>query len=179
MSNNLSIRWQKRRSEFNHDWLKNQYMPALAKCINLVAGKIDDRDFELNFYSRILVQWELHEDELSLLLEDFQSAMSPQLLLLSPPLSYADQSTKKWLGPLIHELWLRRYKVHDLVSRAKDAGMNLNRQYLQLKAFFIVNQDLGAAIGNTELTELLLNFRNRCQTLAKTLERFPSTVRVV
>src|ERR687885_736280 len=70
----MTLSWQKRRTSFNHDWLKNQYMPALAKCINIVDGKIEDRAFELNFYNLVLRQWKRHEVELSTLLDDFKSA---------------------------------------------------------------------------------------------------------
>jgi hypothetical protein len=171
-------KWQKKRSAFNHDWLKNQYMPALAKCINLIDGKIEDREFEWNFYFHVLQQWEHHEVELLSLLKDFELEMTPRVLLSIPPLSRADAETKGWLGNLIHELWLARYGVRDLLAETSKHHSDLNTKYSQLKVAFHKSPDLRDAIGNSVVRDLIVRFRNGCLALAKTIEKFPSTVRV-
>ena len=73
--------WQKRRSEFNHDWLKNRFIPALAKWLNLLDDRIEDLSFEHTFVETVLPQWEDHREEALALPRDFEQEMSPRTLL--------------------------------------------------------------------------------------------------
>src|ERR1051326_4473635 len=88
--------WQKRRSSFNHDWLKNQFMPALAKWLNLLDNKIEDPDFERAFIASVLPKWEQHREEALRLPRDFEQEMSPRRLFECHPLAHHNVHTKQW-----------------------------------------------------------------------------------
>src|ERR1044072_7135922 len=122
-------RWQKRRNTFNHDWLKNQYMPALARYLNLLDGLIEDDEFAQSFVSQILPEWESHREEAANLIKSFECEMSPQRLLECSPLSRCDEHTKRWLGNLMHALWLKRYPVAQWVTDAMHAVENADAAY--------------------------------------------------
>src|SRR5207248_1082717 len=94
--------WQRRRSAFNHDWLKNQYLTALASWINLLDSRGGYRDaaFESVFVPEILPQWELSREEALSLARTFDWEMSARQLFQYPPLLRSDSDTKQWLGDL-------------------------------------------------------------------------------
>ncbi len=47
-------KWQKRRAELNHDWLKNVYLIRIDEFLNLLDDKIEDRELEKRFVPDIL-----------------------------------------------------------------------------------------------------------------------------
>jgi hypothetical protein len=97
----VSTSWQRRRSELNHDWLKNRYLPALAKWINILDDYVEDYGFEKDFLELTLPQWEEHRLLVIALIESFEIEMSPGIQLSHPPLSHLPESTKMWLHSLI------------------------------------------------------------------------------
>jgi len=170
--------WQKRRSVFNHDWLKNQYMVALAKYLNLLEGKIEDRDFEGSFVQSVLPEWELHSREATALAKDFEREMSPRVMFDRYPLSLCDEHTKQWLGNLLHVLWLTRYPVRCWVADAAECAAEAEIAYSQLQESLRSCQDIRSSDALRGYRDKFIDFRARCQDLAKALEKFPSEVRV-
>ena len=115
----LAAAWQKRRSEFNHDWLKNRYIPALAKWLNLLDDLIEDAPAEAGFVASVLPQWEGRSQEGLALAHDFVTAMSPAGLLDCIE-CLRRRTDKEWLRQLIHQLWLARYPIHEWIADASD-----------------------------------------------------------
>jgi hypothetical protein len=103
----IAREWQRQRSRFNHDWLKNQYTQALGKWINILHREVDDPMTERNFIARVLPEWTAHRPELIDLLNRFECAMSPRRLFELPPLLFCDQRTHEWLPDVMHTLWKR------------------------------------------------------------------------
>ena len=175
----MTLRWQKRRSEFNHDWMKNKYIPKLGAWVNLLDGRIEDKDLEKFYVSSILPDWESHKNEALALSNDFETEMSPRVLFNELPLVNCDDETKQWLGDLIHYLWLIRYSVNQLISDASESAKNTNDAYYKL-------QDALRACKNTKKVEALKPFRKlfaeflkNCRSLSDAIEKFPSEVKAV
>jgi len=170
--------WQKRRSEFNHDWLKNRYLPALAKWINILDDRVEDQEFQREFPRTILNQWLEYGPQGHLLAERFESEMSPRVLLERYPLSRLPGPTRDWLGPLVHELWLSRYPVRQWVADTVAASDAVNTAYGLLR-------DSIASKANSTVEELrplrstFTRFQRLCQGLARTIEEFPSKLLVI
>ena len=118
--------WQKRRTAFNHDWLKNRFLPALAKWINLLDDRLEDLAFQQSFVATVLPQWEGHRAEASALPRNFAVQMSPRSLL------GARRDT--WLGLLVHFLWLNRYPVFRWVQAATARANEAEEAYQRLRA---------------------------------------------
>ena len=174
----MKLSWQKHRSTFNHDWLKNQYMPALAKYLNLLDDLIEDDEFAVSFISQTLPEWEVHRKEALNLAKSFEREMSPRKLFEHLPLCRSDECTKRWLGEIMHRLWLKRYPIDEWIVEAQKAVENTDIAYEKLQ--------LKLRDGNSEITETppslrksFREFRDRCQNLANALSRFPSEVNVI
>ena len=169
--------WQKRRSRFNHDWLKNQFLPALASWLNLLDDKIEDPGFEQSFMAAVLPQWEAHHVEALDLVRDFEELMSPAGLLDRPPLVRLSEYDRSWLRKLVHGLWLGRYAVPKLVANALDHILAVDR------AYELVQQRLRSCPGTQSVYSERpfrsdwKEFRELCLQLAKAIEAFPGEVK--
>ncbi|HEX8163570.1 MAG TPA: hypothetical protein VF538_16995 [Pyrinomonadaceae bacterium] len=171
--------WQKRRSEFNHDWLKNQYLPALAKFLNLLDDLIEDREFESSFVPVTLSQWGSHREEALALASDYEQLMSPQRLFSCPPLSRRRAHDKQWLGRLVHDLWLARYPVRRWVSEALAAAESADVAYRQLQGALQSCADTQSAEALRPFRKQFLEFYERCQELGGAISKLPDEVKVV
>lgn len=178
MTHSASQSWQKRRSEFNHDWLKNRYIPALAKCQNLLDGRIEDEEFEGSFLTRVFPLWERHRGEALAVIALYEQMMSPARLLDEPPLSRLRDGDKRWLGPLLHSSWLSRTRADELAAGAAEVVRQVDASYLRLK------QLLGGLSADDSLADLrphaeqFSHFRERLQELANVMSAFPRQINV-
>jgi hypothetical protein len=168
--------WQVARGRFNHDWLKNQYLPALESFRNILKGEVQRVHSTQEFWEIDLPQWEEHRAEADALIRGFEECMSPRVLLDEVPLCGLDKETKSWIGDAVHALWSARLSVPDLRESATSCLETADAAYTKLKASTDAN--LGVGI-NKKLIQLFDEFRNSCHALARAFERFPSSVKVV
>jgi hypothetical protein len=161
--------WQKRRSDFNHDWLKNRFIPALAKWLNLLDDQLEDPDFEHSFVACVLPQWEQHRDEALALPRDFESQMSPRTLL--------GPRSEGWLGTLVHLLWLSRYPVRRWAEQALAAAREVEVEFRRLRERLTSCADTRAVVALRPMRPMFASFRERCQQLARAIEAFLSEVK--
>lgn len=168
--------WQDRRSRFNHDWLKNEFIPALTKWMNVLEDRVEDLTFEKEFFAKYFLQWESHSKEAICLLDDFEKEMSPRVLFNEYPLANCEQSTKVWLVEMTHTLWLARYSVEEIDANARTCIDKVNAIYIELQA---------AMKNCTEVREVrqFRTFRNQfkeflsaCSNLGMAIERFPNKI---
>jgi hypothetical protein len=171
--------WQKRRSQFNHDWLKNQYMPALAKNLNLLDDLIEDDEFAQSFVSHVLPAWEKHRGEAIDLAGTFESEMSPRALFASSPLCNCTEETKGWLGSLVHMLWLKRYPISEWVAEAAQAVEQTDAAYQRLREAFQDNHSFAGGEPSPKSKEQFVEFRRNCQLMANAISKFPGDVNVL
>jgi hypothetical protein len=171
-----AVAWQKRRSAFNHDWLKNHYLPALAKALNLLADFLEDPVFERAFPETVLPQWQQHRSEAAALLADFEVQMSPRRLLEAGPFAFAAPAYA-WLADLVHALWLGRQPVRRWLAAAASALAEADGAYAHLhRALADAGVDRAAALRRCRAS--LAAFRDACQRLAHAIEVFPCEVPV-
>jgi hypothetical protein len=175
----LITSWQKRRNAFNHDWLKNQFMPALAKFINLLGDRIEDHDFEVSFITQILPSWDSNWREALLLAQDFERGMSPRQMFDYLPLARCAEENKRWLHSLAHSLWLVRYPVREWVADTTIAAEEANSAYNRLQVALKKCDNIRSAEAIRPFREQFSDFRSRCQELATALSKFPNDVKVV
>lgn len=170
--------WQKRRSKFSHDWLKNQFTPALAKFLNLLDDKIEDAKFERSFVALVLPEWESYREEASALALDFHEEMSPKRLFHQLPLSRCDEHTREWLGDLAHNLWLVRYSVDQWGSDASAQAANTDLSYVRLREAMQNCTDVKSAPALRQFRHYFVEFRKCCLDLAVAMEKLPGEMRV-
>jgi hypothetical protein len=170
--------WQRRRAVFNHDWLKNQYMPALAKFLNLLNDQIEDPQFEQTFVMDVLPKWEGHYDQAKQLPQDFEQEMSPRRFVERVDFGSSDYDGRR-LADLMHHLWLARYPIQEWVEQAKEQVRKTDRAYRELQESLAECDDVRSAEALRPFREEFAAFRDQCQELATTIEQFPSEIKVV
>jgi hypothetical protein len=163
--------WLKRRSALSHDWLKNQYMSALGKFLNLLDDEIEDPEFERLFVPGTLPEWESRVTEVVVLIADFERCMSPRALLDVPPLSACGEDVRRWLGQLVHGLWLGRCAVRESVASALDAAAAADAAYRRLRRALPAGASCESAEELRPLRTQFADFRKRCQLLGAALEQ--------
>jgi hypothetical protein len=179
MINTKSAKWQRRRSEFNHDWLKNRFIPALSRLLNLLDRRIDDPALEVSFATNVLLEWDAHRNEAFTLPNDFEVEMTPRILFEQPPLSYCDEEKKQWLGDLADLLWKSRYPVSDWVQNALQAAISTDDACNRLRAALERNHEIRSVESLQPLRPLFAEFEKACRNLAKAIEPFLREVRIV
>ena len=170
--------WQAKRTNLNHDWLKNVYLTALEKWVNVLDDRVDDPGFERDFLSERFSQWPERQQSAERLIVSFESDMSPKTLLDRPPLQRCRPETKVWLGSLIHALWLSRQEVAAMIRDAKEHMETADALYKQLDAALVTR--LGTCLDDLRpLRDDFAAFYSACALLAASVSRFPNSVKVV
>lgn len=167
--------WQRRRSEFNHQWLKNRFLSALDATHNIVAGRIQGRDYLEEMVRLDLPEWPDRRAEIDQLLDAFTSDASPSSLFSSPPFSHWEEPTRQAICELTQALWLARNPLAEWTQEIRAAAAEADRQYESLSQL-----PLSAADGaiNPEFGSCLEDFRSACRTLARAIEQLPSRMTV-
>ena len=166
--------WQQRRSRFNHDWLKNEYLPALSTFLNILDERIEDDIFERSFVADTFPRWEPQHAVVTALIDDFESEMSPRRLFERR----WQTPDKSWLSELVDILWRCRYPVAEWVSESQDAAKQANESYLHLCRELKASPNIGHSERLRQLRDDFALFRERCQELAESMEKFPRKILV-
>lgn len=171
--------WQCRRSAFNHDWLKNRFLTALASFSNILDNLVDDPETEERFVQTTLPQWPARAAEAWTLVDDFQYEMSPKILFLRPPLSRCRVTTMAWLPDMVHGWWYRRLNVEQLCADAHEALMDADSAYQQVTRAVTDHADPCALRGSCLVRDRLEAFHAACERVAMVISNFPSRIEVV
>jgi len=127
----------------------------------------------------VLPQWESYVDEALALPRDFELEMSPRVLFNDPPLSRCNEDTKHWLGEVIHNLWLVRYAVRQLIADALTKAESAKLSYGRLKEALKDCSDTRSAESLRPISSLFEEFCKCCEALAGAIEKFPSEVKAI
>jgi hypothetical protein len=171
--------WQRRRSAFNHDWLKNRFLTAIASFVNILDDLVEDEETERRFVIGILPQWVGRSREAEMLVADFDSAMSPWALFRHPPLCRCGPATMGWLPDLVHLLWRRRVHVDGLCLDARESIVAANAAYERLRNGLAECADCSSAEALRSYRDRFAAFRSKCEEVSRAISRFPSRILVV
>ena len=125
--------WQKRRSEFNHDWLNNRFLNRLNGFLVRLQEAKPDAERLARFLSEDLPEWKQHEPEARWLVESVEQEMSPRRFFDGPLLNRCDEDTKRWLPNAVHEIWLARYTVRRLQNQTRALISQADERYQRLQ----------------------------------------------
>lgn len=125
--------WERVRARLSHDLLKNEIMPALAKGINILAGEVEDPEFEMSF-ARTLPQQVLSLcSGLEAMSRCAESCLSPRSYVDACPLSGLDDETKEWLRVVVHDNWKREARVDQRSRKAAEASSQVRHALARLQ----------------------------------------------
>ncbi|MGD2084547.1 MAG: hypothetical protein PVH61_00035 [Candidatus Aminicenantes bacterium] len=166
--------WQRRRSEFNHDWLKNRYLNNLDGFIaNLEMKKTDESRLK-TFLAEDWNQWKAHREDARELIASVETEMSPAVLFETGILKRMDSESQEWMKPLTHQLWLERHDIKNKISDCEDWLLKVNAQYDKINRML---NETGRTMG--QLKNLLPEFkafRDICQAFSESISKLPSEV---
>ena len=168
--------WERRRSAFRHDWLKNTYLNRLDGFLAGLDAANPDLEWLLEFVEEDLSAWEERKDEAREVIGSYEDEMSPRTLFDRPPLSQSTPETQRWLGELAHRLWRRRYDIGDATEDARKALTEVNKKYECLVAQIEGTPDVAQL---KALRSEFEDFRDACADLGKEMSDFLSEVKAV
>ena len=170
--------WAKRQHDFNHSWL-DKYIIKIGFWVSLLDEKNEDAEMLDTFVVSIFPLLEEHIEEVESLIQEFELEMSPRTLFNSPPLSNCDSETVEWLGDLVHNLWLERYSVKDLINNATFQLETTVRSYNELKLALSLCSDTRCIECLKPYRQLFSDFLDACHSLSDAIAKFPSEVKTV
>ena len=176
MTSQLIPLWQKRRSEFNHDWLKNRYLNNLDGFIANLEMKKPDETRLMIFLDEDLDQWKAKDEEARRLMDSFEKEMSPVVLFESDILKRMDPGSQEWLKPLLHHLWLNNHDIKNKISNCEQWYLKVAAQYDKIKSML---EEKSRDI--EQLKSLLPEFkifRDTCRAFSQSISNLPSKVLV-
>lgn len=172
----MVLDWQRRRSEFNHDWLKNRYLNNLDGFIANLEMKKPDETRLMIFLDEDLHQWKTKEEEARLLMDSFEKEMSPTVLFETGILKRMDAESQEWIKPLTHHYWLENHNIKNKISNCEKCFLKVTAQYDK------INSMLNEKGRNIEYLKNLLPefkaFRDACLAFSQSISKFPSKVLV-
>lgn len=157
--------WIQRRNSLNHDWLKNQFAPALGACVNTMRGLVRDPYFGSRTILDLLDEWDRRAPEIGRLIDDFEGAVSPANFCALPPICDLglEPATSEWLRVIVHEAWMTNIGRRGVIEQARE---NLARA--QEYATSLRNDDEPEQRGN-----VVGLFQNAVRTLSTSLSSLP------
>ncbi|RJP49276.1 MAG: hypothetical protein C4586_07660 [Anaerolineaceae bacterium] len=170
--------WQQRRSEFNHDWLKNRFLNRLNAFIERLQTPSPDAQRLARFVAEDLPEWKSHEPEARWLIESVEQEMSPRCFFDYSPLSKCSEQTKSWLPDVVHEIWAKQYSVQSLQTEARKLLLKVNQQYELLKRELSQQGKRGAA-GLMSLRPQFFALSQACAELHDAFSAFDREIKFI
>lgn len=162
--------WQRRRSEFNHDFMKNQFLPALARWLNLLDDQLHDPHLEKTFLTSVLPAWEGARRQAICLIQELEVEMSPARYFDETPLSRCNVISKVWLADLVHELWLAKWAVRQRGEEAHQAIVAAEETYQGILRANWGGSGVRASKEPRAQRSIFELFRVRCIRVAESVE---------
>jgi len=170
--------WQWRRSEFNHDWLGNQFLPALAKCHRILSGEVEDMEFTPRFVQYVLPQWSVRVPDLVALLDNYEIAMSPSILVDQRRIGNRKEAYA-WIAKDLHSLWKLRCSVDKKLSEAKRRLIEANTAFERIDVENLRCTNTSASTVSPYLIEQLQSYRSSCMALSDSIHALERGVQLV
>ena len=107
--------WDRRRSEFNHDWLRNSYLRSLVAFLARL-DRTPDSPIVRDYLTEGFPMWARKREEVRWLAGHLADCLSPKNLFDDKPLSLASAETKAWLPDAVNQVWMLRYHIDEVVA---------------------------------------------------------------
>lgn len=169
--------WPQRRASFNHDWLKNVYLPALDAWINMLSGDIEDPSFEERFLQKRFREWEARCDEARALVQEFAEEMSPGCLVDAPSLEGFAEGDRAWIRSVVHAAWKARTGQGPLLRQIDESLQAANAAFEEL-AERLRSIEARSSDDLRPLRDDFADFASRCRELGAAISRLPNRVLV-
>ena len=164
--------WQTRRNKFNHDWLKNRFLNSFDDFIAQLKKSDPDIVRVSEFLAEDFPEWKSCRQDAQWIVESFEDKVSPRQLFDCSPLNRCDDVKQKWLGNLVHTLWLFRFPVRKKAKESQEILASVNELYEKIA----YELEQSRPIQLTQLIVLCSQFcelRETYENLSKSLSNLP------
>ncbi len=175
----MSVSWQSKRSQINHDWLKCKYLNNLdAFLVRIEPSPLfENTPPILRFLEIDFPQWEEKRNDILDLFRSFGEEMSPHRLFESTPLKIYDSETRCWIGDMIQLLWINRYPIREWTEAGLKAFQKTDYQYCRL------TEDIGKTNASPKDIAILKadfkKYRDACKNLSDRISMLHNERRVI
>jgi hypothetical protein len=122
----MSTDWQRKRSDFNHGWLKNRLLVALLKFMRVASGQVEDRDAE-DALARLIAEWRGMRGTVCSLLDFIeQRTTKPMQPCLQDVRIFGDDAAE-YLLEVERQTWLCRSGATHTTIKARSEVETLDR----------------------------------------------------
>lgn len=171
-------KWQIDRGQLNHNWLQNGVLVGLNHALSIVNGSVRTSKVRKSLTNNVL-RWQERKMELRELLVRFENEMSPRVLFETLPLCRCSEETKKWLVPIIHELWLKRENIMTKISVARESYQKVEVAFAQVSQSLNKLPETPAGEDYVSFVITLRLFTAACETLSQSISALPQEIRCV
>jgi hypothetical protein len=170
--------WQRRRSAFQHNWLKNVYLKGLHAFVAEISCECPSLPFIDEYLQKDFFAWEAKRAEARWLVDAFEEEMSPGRLLDGYPLNTTGAETRAWLGDVVDALWKNRQPIEEMRQETDHALRTVDRLYDALARRLAVTGAPAMAPLEAMLPDFVV-FEDACKRLARSLGSMPAEWKVV
>lgn len=164
--------WSRAKSYLNHRVLHNQFLLALrAAEVDLEAGRLTG-ELEAELLGEVLPRWSAVRTEIESCASQFEEAMSPGLLLETPPLNGLGPKERAWFHDLVDGLWRVRHRVE-----AKLADLAVTLEVVNCRHSSLVAS--WTHLSQAERVAELHALADACADVSRSLSSLPSGARGV
>lgn len=169
------IDWFQRRSDLNHNRLKNQFLMALANVLSVLDHEVDGNGFEERFCTKVLPKWAQLNDEIRNLVHCVEEETAPSRWMAGWKRLRENKVDYEWLGELVDELWKTR---HGIVALRQETVKCLDHTQAVYDQLIRLLQD-GRFFPKSpeqikQFKQAVIDFHDACEEVSDCLSRFPS-----
>lgn len=126
-----SQEWQRKRSDFNHGWLKNRLIVGLIKCLRVVEGRVGDQNM-LQAMSDLLDEWPRMRSRIEEVLAFAESFLSAPIPTDASDVAWLGEENCAFLLEVERQIWLGRDHVDRQLLASRMAVVELNDALCEL-----------------------------------------------
>jgi hypothetical protein len=169
------IDWFQRRSDLNHNRLKNQFLMALANVLSVLDHEVDGNGFEERFCTKILPKWTQLNDEIRDLVHCVEEETAPSRWMAGWKRVRENKVDYEWLGELVDELWKTRHGIDALKKESVKSLDHAQVVYEQLTGLLHEGRFFPNSPEQTEkFKQAVIEFHDTCEEVSCCLSRFPT-----
>jgi len=132
--------WEKRRSYFNHAWLKNRLLVGLMKCTRVASGEVEDADAWRSL-ANLIDEWGRMRGVAAAVLDFLQERIACEIIPDANDVSVFGSEVCIFLMEVERQRWLVREQAEKQHSESRAALASLDRELDQLGAALALEPD--------------------------------------
>ncbi len=125
--------WNRARSSFNHDWLKNRLMVTLARARNVLHGRVDDDSIWTDLNS-LLEEWTEKKADATRIVALYEELADPRKNIEAKVSSSFPPDVVDWLSDVAVQRWIEQESPAERKEQATQALHDVDHRVAEVSA---------------------------------------------